>query len=163
MRPTVEPSEEMTAMKRTIPMMAMAAALLMAPQLQAQDKSTSPDMHHARQHDGKGKAQKDPAARAEDTTERMTKQLGLSEEQAAKVAVINSTYAEKMKAERAQSEADREARKTRMRAMKDARDAELKNVLTPEQFEKMLAQREAQKERHQDKQKERPMRAAPTK
>jgi periplasmic protein CpxP/Spy len=91
---------------------------------------------------------KTPDERAQHRTEWMTKELGLSPEQIAKVNPINITYA------RAISEVkdmkDVEAKKTRSKALRDKRDADLKAVLTPEQFTKLTTLRE-QKEGKKDK------------
>ena len=82
--------------------------------------------------------------RADALTEEMTEQLGLSADQQAKVATINGTYAASL-AKVQQAGLDDEARKERMKAMRQDRDKELKAVLTPKQYDTMLTLR---KEKH---------------
>ena len=79
--------------------------------------------------------------RASKRTEMMTKQLNLTEEQQAKIGEINLKHSQQtagnQKQARERMRQNRENRNARM----EARDAELKEVLTPEQFEKWQAQR----------------------
>ncbi len=82
--------------------------------------------------------------RAEERTEQMTTELGLSAEQTTKVEGINSRFAKSMTDLRAAG-LDDTARKARATALRDGRDHELKGVLTSEQYEKMLAIRKAKK------------------
>lgn len=92
--------------------------------------------------------------RAEMRTERMTKDLGLNAEQAEQVKAINARYAEKHEAIRAEHKARAEANKSQRSEMHEARMADYKAVLTPEQYEKLVAQQAAMKEKHLEKRKE---------
>lgn len=101
-------------------------------------------------------ATKDPAVMEQRATERaekrtgiMVEELGLTTEQAAKVEVIYERAAKSI-AELKQAGLDDQARKARMKVLKDSRDKELKAVLTPEQFEKMLALRQEKKDEHKE-------------
>ncbi|MBK8426981.1 MAG: DUF4890 domain-containing protein [Lewinellaceae bacterium] len=77
----------------------------------------------------------DPVKRAEKQTAMMTEQLTLSEAQAAKVQEINLKYAEKSKAMReANTSGDRTAMREQMTALRTAQDAELKTMLTSDQW-----------------------------
>lgn len=103
------------------------------------------------------KSTKDPAVveqraaeRAEKRTGMMVEELGLTTDQAAKVEVINDRSAKAI-AELKQAGLDDEARRTRMKVLRDSRDKELKAVLTPEQYEKMLVLRKEKKDEHQEK------------
>ncbi|MCB0790330.1 MAG: hypothetical protein H6595_13730 [Flavobacteriales bacterium] len=84
----------------------------------------------------------DPETRAERRTQHMTDALGLTDEQAGKVKAIDLKFEERMKVMR---EGQAEERRTGMRTAAQERDAELRNVLTPEQFEKLMALREQRK------------------
>jgi hypothetical protein len=78
--------------------------------------------------------------RADALTQEMTTELGLSEDQQAKVATINSTYAASM-AKLQQAGMDDEARKEKMKAMRQDRDKELKAVLSQKQYDTMMSLR----------------------
>lgn len=102
------------------------------------------------------KATKDPKVmqqraheRAEKRTATMTSELGLTEEQTAKVKVINDTFATEA-AKLKQSGAKDEALKERMRIIRESRDRGLKGALTEEQYSKMLELRKAKKEDHEE-------------
>lgn len=126
-------------MKMTLKVFALACLLFAAFANQAQ----------AQRH-GRGEA-KSPSERAGRQTERMTKHLGLSEKQAAKVGEINLKYAEQMKAERDAGKEDREAKRAKMKETRTVQDAELKSVLTTEQYDKMLADRAEKMEKRKEK------------
>lgn len=102
------------------------------------------------------KATKDPKVmqeraheRAEKRTATMTTELGLSEEQTAKVKVVNDHFATES-AKLKQSGAKDESLKARMRVLRDNRDRGLKAALTEAQYTKMLELRKAKKEDHDD-------------
>lgn len=99
------------------------------------------------------KMQEHAAQRAEKRTEAMTEELGLNDEQSAKVESINGTFTAGM-AKLKQSGVDEDARKAQMKSLRETRDAELKSVLTAEQYSKMMEQRRAKRaegmERHQE-------------
>lgn len=89
----------------------------------------------------------DPVKRAEQQTAMMTEQLTLSEAQAAKVQEINLKYAQQSKAMReANTSGDRTAMREQMTALRTAQDAELKTMLTSDQWaawEKIQAEQRA--------------------
>ena len=93
-----------------------------------------------------GKDKKTPEERAAKRTEQMSKDLGLSSEQVAKVNTINLNFARySSDVEAAGKGADVEGR---TKALKAKRDAELKAVLTPEQYtkyEEIRAKKQADK------------------
>lgn len=106
----------------------------------AQEKSTT------------GKGTKDPAVLEQRATERadkrtatMTEELGLTAEQTTKVDAINERHA-KAVAQLRQAGLVEEARKERMKVLRNSRDNDLKQVLTAEQYDKMLALRKERKE-----------------
>ena len=88
--------------------------------------------------------------RAKSQTERLTKELGLNAEQAAKAEAINLRYAEKAEATRKEQKAEREVRKKEGQAMRDAHRAEMKDVLTAEQYDTWIKKQEAAKEKRME-------------
>lgn len=84
------------------------------------------------------------ALRSENHTEVMVKELGLSAEQTPKVEQINTRFAKAMSDLKATG-LDETSMNKRATVLRDGRDRELKGVLTPEQYEKMLTLR---KEKH---------------
>jgi Spy/CpxP family protein refolding chaperone len=100
------------------------------------------------------------ADRVDARTERMVKELGLNADQAAKVKEINAKYADQGKELHQQRKEGAEREKGEMAKIRDARWAELKQVLTPEQYEKCVANekkqmaemQERRQEKRQDKQ-----------
>ena len=79
----------------------------------------------------------DPEKMAEKQTERMVKQLSLNEKQAEQVEVIHLKYAKQQQQRREGLRAEKEARRTERQKVRDAKMAELKKVLTPEQYTKL--------------------------
>ena len=106
----------------------------------------------------------DGAQKTQQLTEQMTTRLKLNDDQKAKVADINNRYAKELKAgmeERHDSKdngstVDRDADRAKLKEITNKKNAELKEVLTPEQmteFQKMQSEmREKGKERMQDRQ-----------
>lgn len=96
-----------------------------------------------------------PADRARVQTERMVKDLGLSDEQKTKVEAINLKYAEKAQALRAERKAEPGEHKGEGKELMAERENEMKSVLTPEQFEKWNAQEKARIEKRKEQVQER--------
>ena len=88
--------------------------------------------------------------RAKAQTERLTKDLGLNAEQAAKAEAINLRYAEKAEAEHKEQKADREVRMKEGQAVRDAHRAEMKAVLTAEQYDTWIKKQDAMKEKRME-------------
>lgn len=95
-----------------------------------------------------GQAPKDPKVQAEKRTQQMKVQLGLTDEQATKVEAINEQFGQQMLSLRQEQN---DERRSRMRTATQERDAALKGVLTPEQFQKMTALREQRMEQRKEK------------
>lgn len=76
-----------------------------------------------------------PEERATKQTERLTKQLELTEDQATKITAINLSYAEK-KATAKAATTDKEASKAANKTLKAEQAEAIKAVLTPEQLTK---------------------------
>ncbi len=100
-------------------------------------------------------AQDRPARTAEERskaqTTRMTEQLGLNEEQQAKVASINSEFAQKLEDLQAGRKEGDMAHKGEGVKLHDARMAALKEVLTPDQYTKLEAMQEKMQDRRMEK------------
>lgn len=84
---------------------------------------------------GGKQGQMDPEKRAEQQTAMMTQKLGLSEAQATKIKEINLKYAAKAKTLReANTGGDRTAMRGQMTTLRTEQDAELKTMLTSDQW-----------------------------
>ena len=97
------------------------------------------------------KDHKTPQERAQLQTARMTKELSLTTDQAAKVEAINLKYADQIEAKRTEQKADREKMRTEGKALHDAHDADMKVVLTPEQYTIWQAKKEEMKAKQMEK------------
>lgn len=89
---------------------------------------------------GRPEGSKSPEERAEQLTARMTETLALSPEQTGRVKEINLRYAQALAQVKAGAE-DQAVKRERAMDLKDRRDTELAGVLTPEQYERMKAER----------------------
>lgn len=89
--------------------------------------------------------------RTEMRTETMVKELGLSEEQAAKVKDLNERYGAKKEAMREQSKSEMAVKNEKHEALEKEFAAELKGVLTPEQFEKWEARQKEMTEKRMER------------
>ncbi len=88
----------------------------------------------------------DPEKAAERMTERMTKELDLTPEQAQAVKPINLEFVTKAKEIR-NSEAGKEDKKAQLEALRKENETKMASVLTPEQMEKYREMIEKQKEK----------------
>ena len=88
-------------------------------------------------------------------TERMTKDLGLSAEQAGRVEALDHKQAMEAEGARAANEKERNERRAEMKDRQAAYEKELKTVLTPEQFTKWQAKKGEVKAKHREKRTER--------
>ena len=102
------------------------------------------------------KGTKDPAVmeqraheRAEKRSAAMAQDLGLSAEQAEKVKPINERFAKEV-AQLKQAGGPDDARKARLKILRETRDRDLKTILTEEQFSKFIELREARKDDTED-------------
>ena len=100
------------------------------------------------------KEKRTPQERAKARTEHMTKELALSPDQQAKVEAINLKYADQVEAVRSEREAERTAKREAAKAMHDAHDAEMKAVLTADQYTKWVAKKQEAKAKHMEKRKQ---------
>ncbi len=79
------------------------------------------------------------AARRMEASQKLAQDLGLNEEQTAKLKEIDAEYASDMDALRTST--DREKTQEGARLAREKREMKLKEVLTPEQFQKMESMR----------------------
>ena len=122
-------------MKRMMMGAAMVLLTLGAAQAQEKDRGTAEE-------------------RAKVRTEHMVKDLGLDAGQTTKVEAINLKYAHQGEDLMVQRQAHSADMKGKGAGMRDARMAELKAVLSPEQYRKLEAAQEKMKEKRMEKRKE---------
>lgn len=96
------------------------------------------------QQQGKGKGHKTPEERAKKQTECMKTDLQLTDVQAAQVEKINTKYA-------IESDKLKQEMKEKRKAQSTQKNAELKSVLTPEQYTKLEQIREKKKAERKEK------------
>ncbi|MCW3788632.1 hypothetical protein [Plebeiibacterium sediminum] len=82
-------------------------------------------------------------------TERMKKDLKLSDKQTDEVSAINLKYAKKIEAQRNKTDGDRASMRDQMTSLRKEKNAELKKILSEEQYEKMLQIEEERRNNHQ--------------
>lgn len=97
---------------------------------------------------GGGGNNQDPKARAEAQAKVMKVDLNLNDAQYQKVLALNLAQAEKAAAKRTEAKEEMQDRREAMKAAREAYQAELKNILTPEQMKK---QEEITKERMENR------------
>jgi periplasmic protein CpxP/Spy len=95
-----------------------------------QQKATQPKV----QQQNVQKAPMTPVEMAKRQTERMTKELKLNEKQKTEVSAINLKYAKLRKEISEANKADKKVLQTKMKEMNVQKKAELKKVLTADQF-----------------------------
>ena len=91
-----------------------------------------------------------PEERARLQTEMMKVKLSLTPDQTPKVAAINQKYAQRTEPIIKGQEGPL-MRLRQMREVGQAKEAELKGVLSPEQFQKYLAEKQEMREKFEDK------------
>lgn len=112
----------------------------------AQAQTTPPANGGNYQGRGMGRGMdRTPAQRADMQTQRLTSQLGLTTEQQPKVREIFLSQANRM--ETLRGSGDRQAMMQQMQDARTSTDAQLKGVLTPEQYTKYEQLREDRMER----------------
>ena len=99
-------------------------------------KATGTDAKQTASHYEK-KGPKDPTKMADHRAGKMAKELGLNADQEAKVESLMLAREQESTALKAKYGTDRQAGRTEMKAAHDRYEAQLKTILTPEQFAKM--------------------------
>lgn len=90
--------------------------------------------------------QRSPGERAKARTERLATVLELTPDQSAKVEALHLKQAQQAEARRAQRKAEGEAMRAEMEKRRAQHEAEMKAILTVEQYTKWQAMREQRKE-----------------
>ena len=117
------------------------------------------------QQDGK-MMQKDPAQMEQKRAEHlkiMQADLGLSDAQVAQVKALQDKRMAERKAQAPQIQAERKAKMEQWKAKKEQHMAEMKQILTPEQYKKWEAQKQEQMDRRGKKMHDMQMRKMPAK
>ena len=91
-----------------------------------------------------------PAERATMQTEMMASKLSLTPDQRGKISAINLKYAQQMQPI-IQSQEGPLMRLRQMRQVSEAKEAEIKQVLSPDQFQTYLAEKEQMREQFEEK------------
>ncbi|MDQ2794798.1 MAG: DUF4890 domain-containing protein, partial [Bacteroidota bacterium] len=101
-------------------------------------QSTGTDARQTARHYGNGRqGQKDPAKMADHRAGKMAKELGLNADQEAKMESLLLARQQESAALKTKYGTDRKAGRTEMKAAHDRYEAQIKAILTPEQFAKM--------------------------
>ena len=101
----------------------------------------------------KDRVKKTPEERARLHTDKMTKKLGLTDDQAKQVYDIIYSQATQMESLRNNSEITKEARKEQKKAIFRDTDSKLQGVFSKDQTEKWNKWKEKKKEKHMNKKK----------
>lgn len=146
-------------MKKVIVMLSLG--VLFAGSSMALDLPRGESKAHVEQR-GEKRERLSPEQMASKRTERMSKQLSLSKKQERQLQALHLKQAQQMQAlHKKDSRSDRgreEGRKqqfskeqqAQMKAMRSRYESELKDILSPSQFKKYAAERQAMRDRHQD-------------
>lgn len=102
-----------------------------------------------------GKSEKTPEERAQHQTELMTKHLGLTPEQVPQVQAINLKYVDQFGELRGRSRDEANGKKQAVKDLREQRNAELKAVLTPEQYDTMIKGQAERQDKRQGHRKQR--------
>jgi len=123
-------------MKKIMLFIAIAGCALLA---QAQPPARQPKPHHAREED--------PAQRIDRRVTQRTQQYNLNETQQKQVRDLMQNTSAKMKTVRDKHRGDREAAAPEMKQVRKEYHAQLKTILTPEQYEKWKVDAKARHEK----------------
>lgn len=99
----------------------------------AQDKKQSPD--------------RSPETMARKNADRMKQELNLTDDQTTKVYEINLRHQKERQADRAKAEKERSEKLANAKNKMDQRNAELKKILTDEQYNKMIQHQQEKKDK----------------
>jgi Spy/CpxP family protein refolding chaperone len=134
-------------MKKRIFVWALAALTLTG------TASTIAQAQQTQQATDKPGKHKTPEERAQAMTERMSKHLGLSADQQAKVQALNLEKALKMSAIQEKRVTERKKAHEEAKAYRQDWDNQLKTILTTDQYAELQKQQAERKAAHQDKKK----------
>ncbi|WP_106832275.1 DUF4890 domain-containing protein [Parabacteroides pacaensis] len=116
--------------------------------------SSFAQQENAQQKRGERGRMMDPKKR----TEQMCKELNLNEKQTKEFTKINDEFFEKMKKQRESGEKDRTKLREAMEKLQNDREAQIKKVLTDEQYKKYTAKQEEMRKNMRNRGGDRPRR-----
>jgi len=99
--------------------------------------------------------------REQDHLAQMQKDLNLNQSQVNQIKALQDKRKAEMKAEFAKNKGERQAKMEEMKAKKTQMDADMKNILTPEQYDKWQADRKAKMEERKAMMKDKKMMRKP--
>ncbi|MGF7139750.1 DUF4890 domain-containing protein [Roseimarinus sediminis] len=111
-------------------------------------------MTYAQPPGGQGR-QFDPEAMVKRQTEQMVTDLKLNADQTTKVQELNKKYSDKMRELFQDAQGDRSQMREKMGKLRDEKNVELKEILTPEQYKKHLELEEQRMEERRQRMEER--------
>ena len=117
---------------------ALAVATVGTSFAQTAVRTTGSDANQTARHYATGKqGPRDPAKMADHKAGKMAKELGLTADQEAKVEQLMLARQQESTALKTKYAADRNAGRTEMKAAYDRYEAQMKTILTPEQYAKL--------------------------
>lgn len=135
-------------MKVSVKLILAAVGLFMIPQFGMTQDETVPVKQKPEKKEELQKLT--PEERAQKKTDRLTEELGLSEDQSTKVYDIMVDHCKTMD----ELHAEMKALKMRMKAEREKTDEAIEAVLTPEQLETFRAKKEEMKKKHKEHKRE---------
>ena len=97
------------------------------------------------------KPERTPESMSQRNADRMKADLNLNDEQTKKVYEVNLKYNKERQANHAKREQERSEKMAAAKKKKDQKNAELKKILTADQYSKMIQNQEANKEKMKQK------------
>lgn len=125
-------------MKKLLILLASVALTTGVASAQTTNASSSSDVQRPQGPRGGDRQQRTPEQMADARAQQLTKQLNLNADQSAKIHQLTLEQAQEMQAKRAQNQADRKA----MGADRDRYEAQLKDILTADQYTKYTQERQ---------------------
>lgn len=100
------------------------------------------------------KPERTPETMSQRNADRMKADLNLNDEQTKKVYEVNLKYNKERQANHAKREQERSEKMATAKKKKDQKNAELKKILTADQYSKMIQNQDAKKEKMKEKRQE---------
>ena len=125
-------------MKKTLVLLAAAALTIGGAAAQTTAPTDAGATTRPGQHGRGNRASLTPEQRADRQAQRLTKELSLSADQTGKIKQMELARGQEMQALRGQAaeDSDRATRRQTMQTMRTKYDAQLKDILTPDQYTK---------------------------
>jgi len=100
------------------------------------------------------KPERTPETMSQRHADKMKSDLNLNDDQTKKVYEVNLKYNKENQANRAKREKERKEKMAAAKQKNDQKNAELKKILTADQYSKMIQNQDAKKEKMKEKRKE---------